>query len=52
LREGVEATQRLLLERTEMRADDDGQFRSVREPPPRERLTVVPKASNEQPTAS
>ena len=46
LREGVEATQRLLLERAEMRADDDGQFRSVREPLPRERLTVVPKAKS------
>ena len=39
LREGVEATQRLLLERTEMRADDDGQFRSVHEPLPRGALT-------------
>jgi hypothetical protein len=52
LREGVEATQRLLLERTEMRADDDGQFRSIREPLPRGRLTAVPKASGEQPMAS
>jgi len=52
LREGVEATQRLLLERTEMRADDDGQFRSVHEPLPRGRLTAVPRASGEQPTAS
>lgn len=46
LREGVAAAQRLLLERTEMRADDDGQFRSIREPLPRERMTVVsPKGS-------
>jgi hypothetical protein len=58
LREGVEAAQRLLLERTEMRADDDGQFRSAHEPKPCERLTVVSKAKGaeasggEQPAAS
>lgn len=51
LREGVEATQRMLLERTEMRVDDDGQFRSVHKPPPRGKLTAVPpKASGAIPT--
>jgi hypothetical protein len=39
LREGVAATKRMLLERTEMREDDDGQFRSIREPSPRGALT-------------
>jgi hypothetical protein len=29
LREGLEAARRVVLERTEMRVDDDGQFRSV-----------------------
>lgn len=34
LRKGFDATKRVLLERCEMREDDDGQFRSVREPSP------------------
>jgi hypothetical protein len=42
LRDGLASCQRLLLERCEMRADDDGQFRSVHEPTPRGKLTVVP----------
>ena len=45
LREGVEATQRLLLERTEMRADDDGQFRSVHDPMSRGPLAASGKAA-------
>jgi hypothetical protein len=52
LREGLAATKHLLLARCEMREDDDGQFRSIREPLPRGRLTAVPKTSGEQPTAS
>jgi hypothetical protein len=34
VREGVAAAQRLLMERCEVRRDDDGQFRSIREPLP------------------
>ena len=45
LRGGLASCQRLLLERCEMRVDDDGQFRSVRDPLPRERLTVVSTAT-------
>lgn len=52
LREGLEAARRVVLERTEMRIDDDGQFRSVHEPPLRGRLTTAPKASAEQPATS
>jgi len=39
----VETARRLLLERTEIRADKDGQFRSIHEPPPR--AMVPPKAA-------
>ena len=46
LREGIEAARRVVLERTEMRVDDNGQFRSAHELEPRAKLTVVPpKAS-------
>lgn len=50
LRLGVAATRRLLLERTETREDDDGQFRSTREPPPRGGRTPValPAATSEE----
>lgn len=44
LREGVEAARRVVLERCEMRVDDDGQFRSVRELPPHGKLSVMPAA--------
>jgi len=40
VREGVAATKRMLLERCEMREDDDGQFRSIREPLPGRRLAT------------
>jgi hypothetical protein len=41
----------LLLARCEMREDDDGQFRSIREPLTRGMLTRA-KANGEQPAAS
>ncbi|MCK1570801.1 hypothetical protein [Bradyrhizobium sp. 174] len=37
--EGLAATKRMLLERCQMREDDDGQFRSIREAVPRRSLT-------------
>jgi hypothetical protein len=41
LRAGIAATKRMLLERCELRDDDDGQFRSIHEPLPRGTLTGV-----------
>ncbi len=42
LNEGMAATRRLVCERTETRLDADGEFRSIYEPAPQPRLSVVP----------
>jgi len=45
VRGGVDAARRMLLERYDMREDDDGQFRSTREPLPRGPLAASGKAA-------
>jgi len=45
LREGVAAMKRMLLERCEMSEDDDGQFRSNREPMPGKALAAPAKSA-------
>jgi hypothetical protein len=52
LREAHAAAERCVLERTEMRIDDDGQFRSTHDPLPLHKLTPVPKGGGEQAAAS
>ncbi len=41
LNEGVSATRRLVCERTETRVDGNSEFRSIYEPAPQPRLSVV-----------
>jgi hypothetical protein len=44
LRQGLEATKRMLLARCELREDDDGKFRSIREPLPTGALAAAKAA--------
>ena len=52
VRAGVAVARRVLLERCEMRRDDDGQFRSIREPLPSGALGATKAAAAKATTAA
>jgi hypothetical protein len=45
VQEGLASTKRMLLERCETREDDDGQFRSIREPITRHKVGAISEIS-------